>query len=314
MSIKSLLEYARMPQDELIERILSMKEELDAVIFAHNYQRIEVQRIADFRGDSLELARKAKELDAKIILFCGVMFMAETAKILNPEKTVLIPDVQSGCPLAAHASADDVIAMKKKFPNYAVVSYINSSAEVKAVSDIICTSANSVKVVNSIPEERGIIFLPDKNLCHYTKTQTHRENIVCWDGNCYVHDRFTVEDLKNARGKHPKAKIIVHPEAPPDVQKDADFIASTGGMYRFAKEHRGEEIVLGTEVGMVERINDEFPDTPTFPMSESAICSNMKLITLAKVARSLDEKIFEVVVPDEIAERAKIAIEKMLAL
>ncbi len=310
----SIWDYARLSAGELVERISAAKSKIGAVILAHNYQRIEVQRIADFKGDSLGLARKAAEVDAPVILFCGVMFMAETAKILNPERTVLIPDPQAGCPLAAHASVDDVVKLKMEHPDYVVVTYVNSSAEVKAASDIVCTSANAVEVVSSFPREQGIIFVPDKNLCHYAKVQTGRDNVICWDGNCYVHDRFTIDDLREARRKHPRATIIVHPECPPDVQAEADLIASTGGMYRYAETHRGEEIVLGTEVGMVERIRDEFPDTPTFPMSKKAICSNMKLITLAKVARTLEERLYPVEVPEDIAKRARKAIEKMLEI
>ncbi len=309
-----LWDYAKLSDDELLQRIESAKRKLGAVILVHNYQRGKIQKIADFLGDSLELARKAKEIDAPVILFCGVMFMAEMAKIINPDKVVLIPDAQAGCPLAAHASAGEIVKMRQKYPEYAVITYVNSSAEVKAVSDIVCTSANAVKVVESFPKNKGIIFVPDKNLCHYAKAQTNRENIVCWDGNCYVHDRFTSDDVKNACKKHPDATVIVHPECPPEVQNRADVIASTGGMYRYAQSHRGETIVLGTEIGMAERINSEFPDTPTFPMSKSAICSNMKLITLAKVARALEQDMYEVNVPQSVAEKAKIAIERMLEL
>lgn len=309
-----LWDYAKLSDDELLQRISAAKKNLGAVILAHNYQRIEIQKLADFCGDSLGLARKAKEINAPVILFCGVMFMAETAKILNPERRVLIPDLQAGCPLAAHASADDIIHLKEKFKNYAVVTYVNSSAEVKAVSDIICTSANSVKIVQSFAQDKGIIFAPDKNLCHYTKKQTGRSNIICWDGHCYVHDRLTEEDVSRSREEHPNATIIVHPECPPTVQDAADIIASTGGMYRYAEQHRGEEIVLGTEIGMVERIRNDFPDTPCFPMAQKAICSNMKLITLAKVARALEENLYPIEIPDDIAERARIAIEKMLEI
>ncbi len=309
-----LWEYAKLSREELVERILEAKRRLGAVILAHNYQRIEVQRIADFKGDSLGLARKAKEVDAPVILFCGVMFMAETAKILNPSRTVLIPDPQAGCPLAAHATAEDVARLKQKYPDYAVVTYVNSSAEVKAVSDVVCTSANAVEVVESFSPQKGIIFVPDKNLCRHVKVKTGRENIICWDGHCYVHDRFTLEDFRRARSEHPNAVVIVHPECPPDVQDAADLVASTGGMYRFAKSHRGTEIVLGTEVGMVERINDEFPDTPTYPMSKRAICSNMKLITLEKVARALEEGVYRVEVPQSVAQRARKAIERMLQI
>ena len=309
-----LWEYAKLPKNELIERIKRAKKEKNAVILAHNYQRIEIQLLADFRGDSLQLARKATQVNADIIVFCGVMFMAEVAAILNPDKKVLIPEHQAGCPLAAGATAEDVLELKQKYPDYAVVTYVNSTAEVKAVSDIICTSANAVDVVRSFPPERGIIFVPDKNLCRYVKVQTGRENIICWDANCYVHDRFTLEDVRRARQKHPEATIIVHPECPPEVQDAADLVFSTGGMYRYVKEHPGEPVVLGTEVGMIERLNHEFPGTPVYPMSEQAVCSNMKLITLAKLARALEEEIYEVKVPQPVADRARVAIERMLEI
>ncbi len=307
-----LWDYAELPQEELIRRIKRAKEEKGAVILAHNYQRPEIQELADFLGDSLQLARKATEIDADIIVFCGVLFMAEVAAILNPDKKVLIPEIQAGCPLAACAAAEDVMALKKKYPDYAVVTYVNSSAEVKAVSDIVCTSANAVKVVESFPRDRGIIFVPDRNLCDYVKRQTGRQNIVCWPGNCYVHDRMTPEDVIRARNAHPEATVIVHPECPPEVQQEADLVFSTGGMYRYVKEHPGDPVVLGTEIGMVHRLNREFPETPIYPMVESAVCANMKLITLPKLARSLEEEIYEVKVPESVAERAKRAIERML--
>ena len=307
-----LWDYAKLDESELLERISVAKEKRNAVILAHNYQRIEIQRIADFKGDSLALARQAREVDAPVIVFCGVMFMAEVAKILNPRKTVLIPEIQAGCPLAASAAAEDIIAFKSKYPDYAVVTYVNSSANVKAVSDIICTSANSVKVVESFPKDKGIIFTPDKNLCRYTKVQTGRDNIICWDGNCYVHDRFTLDDVRSAKIKHPDATIIAHPECPPDVQDAADLIFSTGGMFRYVKEHPGEPVVIGTEVGMIERLRDEFPQTPVYPMSTRAICSNMKLITLAKLARALEQDMYKVNVPETVADRARVAIERML--
>jgi len=307
-----LKEYTLLPRDELLKRIDTARKERNAVILAHNYQRIEVQQIADFRGDSLELARRATQLDATVIVFCGVMFMAEVAKILNPARTVLIPEIQAGCPLAAYAAVEDLITLKREYPEHAVVTYVNSTAEIKAESDVVCTSANSVKIVESFPHERGIIFAPDKNLCYHTRKITGRQNIVCWDGNCYVHDRFTIADLRKSKIEYPEATIIVHPECPPKVQDSADMVASTGGMYRYVKEHPGEPVVLGTEVGMFERLCDEFPETPVYPMTPYAICSNMKLITLEKIARALEQNHYPVAVPDEIADRARTAIERML--
>ena len=309
-----LWDYLNLPEEELVERINEARKKRNAVILAHNYQRIEVQRIADFRGDSLELAKIASKTDAEVIVFCGVMFMAETAKIVNPERTVLIPDFQAGCPLAAYATADKVLEFKKMYPDHAVVTYINSSAEVKAVSDIVCTSANPVKVVEYFPKDKGIIFVPDKNLCYYTKKQTGRENIICWEGNCYVHDRITLENVRHARQEHPEAVLIVHPEVPPEVQEVADFIASTSGMYRYVKEHPDTPAIIATEVGLIERIKDEIKGAKVYPISERAICSNMKLITLPKVLMALEENVYEVVVPDEIAEKARTAIERMLSV
>ncbi len=309
-----LWDYAKLSHEELTERILCAKKKLNAVILAHNYQRIEIQRIADFRGDSLELARKATAVDARIIVFCGVMFMAETAKILNPKATVLIPELQAGCPLAAHASADDILMLRERFPTYSVVIYINSSAEAKAVSHLVCTSSNAAKVVHSLPGDKGVIFVPDKNLCHYVKTQTRRKNIICWDGHCYVHDRITVDDVKKAREKYPDCVIIVHPECPPSVQDVADVIASTSGMLQWAKDHIDRTIVLGTEIGMVDRIRDELPNIKVFPMVDNAICSNMKLITLAKLARTMDELLYPVEIEEDIAIRARTAIERMLEI
>ncbi|RKZ34967.1 quinolinate synthase [bacterium] len=307
-----LWDYARLSEDELILRINKARAERNAVILAHNYQRLQIQDIADFLGDSLQLAKKATRVDADVIVFCGVMFMAEVAAILNPDKTVLIPEIQAGCPLAAGATAEDIIQLKRKYPDFVVVTYVNSTAETKAVSDITCTSSNSVEVINSFPPHRGIIFVPDKNLCRYAKLQSGRDNIICWDSNCYVHDRLTIQDLKQAKSKYPDATIIVHPECPPDVQDAADFIFSTGGMYKYAKEHQDETIVLGTEIGLIERIRNEFPKVKVYPMSEKAICSNMKLITLPKVARSLEQNMYKVEVPENVAQRAKMAIEQML--
>ncbi len=309
-----IFEYSRLSKEEIAKRIDKAKCNLGAVIIAHSYQRIEVQQIADIVGDSLELTREVVNTDAPIIVFCGVMFMAETAKIINPDKVVLIPEIQAGCPLAAHATAEDVIRMKGKYPGYKVVTYINSTAEVKSVSDIVCTSANSVKVVESFPKEQGIIFVPDKNLCAYTKRITGRENIVCWDGHCYVHDRITAQDVLNARKMHPDAVIIAHPEVNSEVQELSDLIGSTSVMYRYVRDHPKQAVVLVTEYGLIQRINVEFPGTPVYPIYEHAICSNMKLITLEKVLRTLDEQIYEINIPNAIANRAGVAIDRMLAI
>ncbi|MCS7180715.1 MAG: quinolinate synthase NadA, partial [bacterium] len=220
----------------MIEEILKLKKEKSAIILAHNYQIPEIQDIADFVGDSLELARKASEIkDAKIIVFCGVKFMAETAKILSPEKKVLLPDLDAGCPLADMANYEEVLKIKEKYPDAWVVSYVNTNADVKSITDVCCTSANADKVVKNIPAKK-IIFLPDKNLCWYVKQKVPEKDIICWEGYCFVHRLFTIEDVKKVKEIYPDAELIVHPECDPEVQMMADGIYSTSGMLKRVKE------------------------------------------------------------------------------
>lgn len=292
--------------------IEKLKKEKKAIILAHNYQIPEIQDIADFVGDSLELARKATQLeDCEIIVFCGVKFMAETAKILSPEKKVLIPDIDAGCPMADMVEAEDVRKMKEKYPDAAVVSYVNTNADVKAISDVCCTSANADKVVRNISGEK-VLFLPDKNLCWYIKNKVPEKEIICWDGYCYVHRKFTVGDVQTAKEKFPDAEIIVHPECDPGVQKLADGIYSTSGMLRRAKESASNIFIIGTEEDMIYRLKKENPGKEFYSLGSGRICSNMKKITIEKLKNSLREEKYEIILSPEIMEKARGALERMI--
>ncbi len=299
-------------KNSLAEKILSLKKERKAVILAHNYQVGEVQDIADFVGDSLELSQNAARTDADVIVFCGVHFMAETAYILSPTKKVLLPDINAGCPMANMITAEKLRARKGELPGVPVVCYVNSSAEVKAESDICCTSANAVKVVQSL-DAPEILFVPDQYLGQYVASKTNKR-FHFWPGFCPTHMRIQPQDIINAKQKHPDAKVIVHPECRPEVIALADEVLSTGGMIRFARQTEAREIVVGTEVGLIHRLNKENPDKTFFPASEQAVCPNMKLITLEKVLWSLEEMAPEVTVPEEIRIRAKRAVDRMLGI
>lgn len=298
--------------NQLVDRILDLKRQRKAVILAHNYQRGEVQDIADFVGDSLELSQKAAATQTEVIVFCGVHFMAETASILCPDKTVLLPDAKAGCPMANMITAEKLRAKKKEFPAAAVVCYVNTSADVKAESDICCTSANAVKVVESLPPG-DIIFIPDQYLGNYIATKTGR-NMILWPGFCPTHLKIQPQDILGARSEHPKAKVMVHPECRPEVSALADEVLSTGGMIRFARESKTKEIIVGTEVGIIHRLNKENPNKKFYPATEKATCPNMKLITLEKILWALQDMAPQVKVPEEIRLKAKLAVDKMLAI
>jgi len=295
----------------MIEEILKLKKEKDAIILAHNYQIPEIQDIADFVGDSLELARKASQIEAKIIVFCGVKFMAETAKILSPDKKVLLPDLDAGCPLTDMAKYEDVLKIKEKYPDAWVVSYVNTNAIVKAITDVCCTSANADKVVRNVPAKK-IIFLPDKNLCWYVKQKVPDKEIICWDGYCFVHRLFKAEDVIKAREKYPDSEIIVHPGCDPEVQKLADGIYSTSGMLKRAKESKAKIMIIGTEEGLLHRLKKENPEKEFYSLGSSKICPNMKKITIEKLYKSLKEEIYEINLKQIIIEKGKKSLERML--
>jgi len=295
----------------LIENIVSLKRSRNAVILVHNYQLGEVQDIADFSGDSLELSQKAAGTDADVIVFCGVHFMAETASILCPDKTVILPDSQSGCPMADMITAESLREMKKEHPAAKVVCYVNSSADVKAESDICCTSANAVKMVNKLADAEEIIFVPDQYLGSYAAEQTGRDMIL-WPGYCPTHMRIRAEDITRLKEEHPQAKVIIHPECRPEARALADAILSTGGMIRYARETDAPEIIVGTEIGILHRLRKENPGKKFFPASEQAICPDMKLITLNTVLWSLENMAHEVKVPEDIRIKAKAAVDRML--
>jgi quinolinate synthase len=298
--------------DDLKEKIVKLKEELGAVIVAHNYQRPEVQDIADFVGDSLELARECTRLNARTIVFCGVQFMAETAAILNPERTVLLSEGSAGCPLADMITADELKELQRKHPEAATVSYVNSSAEVKAESYSCCTSANGVAVVESIPKDE-IIFVPDQNLGHYIATQT-RKRLVLYPGFCYVHHRIKPEQVAMARRLHPEAQVIVHPECRPEVTATADAVFSTSQMLRYVKESDHQSFIIGTEQGLLHGLSKQNPAKSFYLVSASQVCTDMKKTTLKTLVRTMELREKVVTVPEEIRVRAKEAIDRMLAI
>lgn len=289
-----------------------MKKERNAIILAHNYQIGEVQDVADFIGDSLELSQKAAKLDAFIIVFCGVHFMAETAAILAPDKTVLIPDIKAGCPMADMINATELREWKKNYPGSKVVCYVNTTAEVKAECDICCTSSNALKVVESL-DTNEILFAPDKNLAAYVARHT-KKKIVAWDGYCYVHNNILAKDVREKKEKYPAAEVWVHPECRPEVIDLADRVLSTGKMIKSARETTKKQIIIGTESGIIYRLKKENPKKNFYPAKDLAFCYNMKKINLIKVLKALEEMIYRVEVPFEISQRARGAIEKMVSL
>ncbi|MDP8248828.1 MAG: quinolinate synthase NadA [Candidatus Tritonobacter lacicola] len=299
-------------QVELRERILELKRDRNAVILAHNYQKGEIQDIADMHGDSLALSRKAAETDADVIVFCGVHFMAESAAILSPDKTVLLPAPDAGCPLADMITADQLREWKKEHPGLSVVSYVNTSAAVKAESDICCTSSNAVKVVNSLPDNK-ILFCPDRNLGRYVQELTEKE-LVIWPGCCATHARLREDEVLKAKKEHPEALFVAHPECEPSVLKHADHITSTSGMFTYVKETGAEEYIIGTEMGILHGLKKENPGKTFILPSPALVCLNMKRITLPKLLTSLKEKVHVISVPEEIRKRAWIAVKRMIEI
>ncbi len=301
-----------MTKEEVIERIRELRKKRKAVILAHNYQIGEIQDVADYTGDSLGLSQEAARCEAEVIVFCGVHFMAETAAILSPQKTVLLPDPQAGCPMADMITARELVEWKAKYPGRPVVCYVNTTAEVKAESHICCTSSNAVRVADSIPEKE-ILFIPDKNLAAYVARHCQKR-IIAWDGYCYVHNQILADDVLAAKRDHPGAEVWVHPECRPEVIDLADRVISTGFMVKAARETEAAEVLVGTEVGILHRLRKENERTAFFPVKDLAFCSNMKKITLIKVQRALEEMKYKIEVPEAISRKARGAIEKMIAL
>lgn len=299
---------------ELSRKIVELKKEQNAALLVHNYQRTEIQLLADYIGDSLDLARHSAKVGADLILLCGVNFMAETAAILNPEKTVLIPDPEARCPMAAQLSLDVLRKAKEEHPDAAVVLYVNTLAEAKAEADVCCTSANAAQIVNAL-DEKEILFGPDKNLAWYVQRRTDKTIIpIPEDGYCYVHHMFSVADVALLKEKYPKAEVLVHPECDPEVQNLADHICSTSQMLVRAKASPAKQFIIATEIGLVERLRRENLGKEFIPALETAICQQMKKHTLEKVYSALRDKKYVVKVPPEIAKRARAAIDRMLEL
>jgi quinolinate synthase len=297
---------------EIINEIMRLKKQKNAVILVHNYQRPEVQDIADFTGDSLELSQKAAKTTADVIVFCGVHFMAETAYIINPQRIVLMPDIESGCPMADMITAEALIARKKELKGVTVVCYVNSSAAVKAESDICCTSANAVKVVQSLGDEE-ILFIPDQYLGQWVAEKTGYP-MHLWPGFCPTHMKILPEDILRLKKEHPGAVAMVHPECRPDAKAAADEVLSTGGMIRYVRESPAKEFIIGTETGIMHRLQKENPKKHFIPVTDKAVCPNMKRITLEKVLWSLQDMKHIITVPEDIRVKAFTAVERMLEI
>ncbi|WP_166245691.1 quinolinate synthase NadA [Paenibacillus turpanensis] len=295
---------------ELKERLMQLKKERNAIILAHYYQRDEIQEVADFRGDSFLLAQKAAETDADTIVFCGVHFMGESAKILAPNKTVLIPDERAGCPMADMVNVDGLRKLKAQHPNAVVVTYINSSAEIKAETDICCTSANAVKVIQSVDADE-IIWVPDKNLGHYVSQYTDKKMII-WEGYCNTHDMLTVKDVEEMKAKYPNAKFVVHPECRPEVVELGDFVGSTTAIIKYCKESEHNEFIVGTEDGTGYQLRKDSPHKTFHFATKYLVCPNMKVNNLKKLVRCLETMQPQIYVPPHIAEKAKLSLERML--
>jgi quinolinate synthase len=298
---------------DIKDKIKALLHERKAILLAHNYQRPEVQDIADLCADSLELSIKASQTDAEVIVFCGVHFMAETASILCPDKKVLLPVSDAGCPMADMITANDLRKKREEIPDVVVISYVNTTAEVKAETDICCTSANVIQVANSVDPSRQIFMTPDKNLAQYAIEHTDR-NIMYWEGFCPVHNNLTVEQVREAKSAHPEALFLAHPECPPEVLELADEAKSTSGMIAYAGNSESREFIIGTEIGILHPLSKANPDKSFFPADPGMICSDMKKIGLREILKALENLQPEVKVPKEIREKAKGAVDRMLAI
>ncbi|HEX6693069.1 MAG TPA: quinolinate synthase NadA [Longimicrobiales bacterium] len=324
--VKSPLEYTKLSREELTSIITRRKAELNAVILGHNYQRGDIQDVSDFVGDSLGLSQEAAKTEADVIVFCGVHFMAETAKILSPSKKVLMPDLRAGCPMADYVTGSSLRKLKQQYPDAAVVAYVNSTADVKAESDICCTSSNAVQVAESIDRNRPILFVPDRNLAQYVAERTGRAirsasstertgdpgEIIAWDGYCYVHDDLVIQELNAAKQAHPDAKVVIHPEARRDLLEHADFVVSTSAMAQLAERY--DTLIIGTERGLIDRLHQLYPQKTIIPLSRAAVCGNMKVNTLSKLAWCLDVGQHEVLLDEDMRARAEVSLRRMLGI
>lgn len=299
--------------NETLEEIKKLKKKRNAIILAHNYQKEEIQEIADFVGDSLELSRIAAQVKCDAIVFCGVHFMAETAAILNPDKTVLLPEIDAGCPMADTVDVTELKEWIKKYPHAPVISYVNTTAEVKALSYACCTSANAPQIVKAVPFN-SIIFVPDKNLADWVKKNVPDKEIIVWNGFCPTHHMIKKEDVFRAKESHPDALVVVHPECRPEVIELADHVASTSGMVRFTKASSHREFIIGTETGLLYKLKKENPDKIFYPLKKTMICPNMKITTLESVLSALKENKYVIKVSEEIRIKAKQAVDRMLTL
>lgn len=302
-----------MDKKELIQKILELKTQRNAVIVAHNYQIDDVQEIADVVGDSFALSKYCANTDAEVIVFCGVHFMAESAKILSPQKTVLLPEIHAGCPMAEMVTAEALREAKKEHPGAVVVCYVNSSAEVKAESDICCTSSNAVNVIRSI-EEKDILFVPDKNLGSFIAKQVPEKNIILWEGYCITHHRMRTEDVRHIKELHPDALLLVHPECQPDIVELADFAGSTKQIIDYATRSDHQKFIIGTEMGVLYKLRRDNPDKAFYLMSQGLVCPNMKKTSLQSVYAALNEIKYKIVIDEDIRVKAKISLDRMLAV
>ena len=297
--------------NSLIRRINELKKEKNAIILAHSYQNVEIDEVADYVGDSLYLSQKAKETQAEIIIFAGVYFMAQTAKIISPEKKVLLPNLKAGCLMADMINLKQVVEFKKQYPGLPVVCYINSTAEVKAECDICCTSSNAVEIVKSLNQPK-VLFVPDANLGKYVESQLDGVEVVTYQGCCPVHDNITVEDIQNVRKKYPNAKVLIHPECKTSVSAMGDYIGSTSGIIDYVKNSDNKQFVIVTEKGVVDRLRRDYPDKEFILISDNMLCESMKLTTLEQILYSLENEVNEIKLDQNVINLSAGCIERML--
>ncbi|MDD4956578.1 MAG: quinolinate synthase NadA [Candidatus Omnitrophica bacterium] len=298
-------------KDHLKRKIKELKHKVGALIVAHNYQRDEIQEVADITGDSFALAREVTRAKEKVVVFCGVKFMAESAYILSPDKTILLPVEEAGCPLADMVTVEKLKKKKEEYPEAAVVCYVNSTAAVKAESDICCTSSNAIEVVRSLREDK-VIFVPDKNLGRYVREHVPEKELILWDGYCVVHMRLTAEDVVRTKNMYPDAEFIAHPECRKEVLNLAEYIGSTAAMIKHVRESDRKEFIVGTETGIDYRLQRDNPEKKFYMPTDQFICANMKLTTLGWLARSLEKMVYKIEVPENVARRARKSLERML--